>query len=99
MRWVDGGSDSNQREDSFRNGSESEEEGEDAEEISDGINRSKAHARVRGVSGKRSNPVAENVSSGSVITSKKYTLKSADAERAHTRTVTINSVQSLTVLY
>ena len=66
----DGHSDSDRRKGSFCNGSEIEEEGEGADEISDDIARSNDSRKGKGRNRKRSNSVAEDVSSGSVTTSK-----------------------------
>ena len=70
VRGVDGDSDSDRRKGSFCDGSESEEEGEGAEEISDRIARSDASCKGKGRKQKRSNSVAYNVSSGPVTASK-----------------------------
>ena len=70
MRRVDGDSDSDRTEGSLCNGSESDEEGEGAEEISAGIARSNDSRKGKGRERKRCKSVAENVCSGLVPTSK-----------------------------
>ena len=70
MRGVDGDSDSDRKEGSLFNGSESEGEGEGAEEIYHDIARSNDSRKGKERKRKRPNSVAEDVSSGSVTTSK-----------------------------
>ena len=70
MRGVYGDSDSDRTEGSFCNGSESDEEGEGAEEISAGIARNNDSRKGKGRKRKRCNSVAENVFSGLVTSSK-----------------------------
>ena len=67
---VDGDTDSDRREGSVCKCSESDEVGEGAEGISDGLARSNDARKGKGRKRKRSNSVAENVFSGSVTTSK-----------------------------
>ena len=69
-RGIDGDSDSDRTGGSFCNGSESDEEGEGAEETSAGIARSTDSRKGKGRERKRCNSVAENVCSGLVTTSK-----------------------------
>ena len=70
VRGVDGDSDSDRTEGSFCNGSESDEEGGSAEEISAGIARNNDSRKGKGRKRKRCNSVAENVFSGLVTSSK-----------------------------
>ena len=64
MRGVDGDSDSDRTEGSFCNGSESDEEGEGAEEPSAGIARSNESARGRGVSENVATPLPTTFARG-----------------------------------
>ena len=67
---VDGDTDSDRREGSVCKCSESDEVGEGAEGISEGVARSNDARKGKGRKRKRSSSIAENVFSGSVTTSK-----------------------------